>query len=311
LFLYYNIRGLIGGLGGTIIAGDELGDGYEGVDITRETVCRRKPTMDRLLECLLDKRIILIRSPPMAGKTTLAQLFEHSLLQSEEAKKGLRRVFRISLLWMVRHGEEWTFAEQFQYLMNGTSWADFVRKSDVETILIIDEIQKIYKPQGEKTEPLHGGKAFWDVLKNIQQYSELRIVAFASYGYHGAYSISEENGQPMEISPHQLDEDNIWDFEDVRYTQFEFEDYFKRFCKNRLKTLGEADAQLLSQYVQEATARHPGLVAFMMDKIHSRFVKHTESLTFVKIFNYIKSYGFHSAFKASRGMLLNIKIYYI
>ena len=77
LFLYYNIRGLIGGLGGTIIAGDELGDGYEGVDITRETVCQRRPTTDRLLKCLLDnnKCIILVRSLPMARKTTLAQLF--------------------------------------------------------------------------------------------------------------------------------------------------------------------------------------------------------------------------------------------
>ena len=136
--------------------------------------------------------------------------------------------------------------------MAGTSWADFVNKLDTETILIIDKIQKIYKPQGEKTEPLHGSKVVWDVFKKIQQYSKLCIVAFASYGYHGAYSISEENGQPIEISPHQLDEDNIWDFKDVCYAQFEFEDYFKCFCKNKLKPLGEADAQLLSQYMQEA-----------------------------------------------------------
>src|SRR6185295_18290747 len=103
--------------------------------------------------------------------------------------------------------------------------------------------------QGE-SEPLHGGKVFWDVFKNIRQYSELRIVAFASYGYHGAYSVSEENGRPMEISPYHLDKANIWDFEDVRYTPSEFEDYCERFYKNKLKTLGEADAQLLSQYVQ-------------------------------------------------------------
>ncbi|GET55624.1 hypothetical protein GLOIN_2v1486568 [Rhizophagus irregularis DAOM 181602=DAOM 197198] len=31
-----------------------------------------------------DEKIILIRSPPMAGKTTLAQLFENSLLNSDE-----------------------------------------------------------------------------------------------------------------------------------------------------------------------------------------------------------------------------------
>ena len=92
---------------------------------------------------------------------------------------------------MARPDEEWTFTEQFQWLMVGTSWADFINKLDTETILIIDKIQKIYKPQGEKTEPLHGGKAVWDVFKKIQQYSKLCIVA---HGYHGAYSVSEENG---------------------------------------------------------------------------------------------------------------------
>src|SRR6185369_16556394 len=76
-----------GGLGGTILFGDELGDGYEGVDLKRETVCQREPTTSRLLQCLLDKRVIVVRSPPMAGKTTLAQLFEQHLLQSDEVKR--------------------------------------------------------------------------------------------------------------------------------------------------------------------------------------------------------------------------------
>src|SRR6185369_14613489 len=150
-------------------------------------------------------------------------------------------------------------------------WADFLDESNnLETVLIVDEVQKIYKPEGE-SEPLHGGNVFWNTFKNIRQYSKLRIVAFASYGYLGAYSNSGESGKPMEISPYHLDKGNIWDFKDVRFTVEEFNDYFERFCRNKLKMSSEEDTQWLSRYVHKATARHPGLVAFVMDRIYERF----------------------------------------
>lgn len=54
------------------------------IDLSCDTICQGKLTIDKLLKCLLKEKIILIRSPPMAGKTTLAQLFENSLLNSDE-----------------------------------------------------------------------------------------------------------------------------------------------------------------------------------------------------------------------------------
>ncbi|CAG8664984.1 2659_t:CDS:2 [Funneliformis mosseae] len=119
----------LGGLGGTNMKRKEDGLCYEGLDLTHiENVCQRKPTIKRLLDDLFEKRIILIRSPSMAGKTSLSQLLEYNILQSDEAKKGSRCVFRISLLWMVKYVDEWTFAEGFKILMN-MKWDEFIQLS--------------------------------------------------------------------------------------------------------------------------------------------------------------------------------------
>ncbi|CAG8635867.1 5993_t:CDS:1, partial [Paraglomus brasilianum] len=91
-------------------------------------------------------RVLLIRSPPMAGKTSLAQLFEKHLLEEHPGT----RVFRISLLWMEADNPEWTFSDRFRWLMGNIGWRQFVSESSrIETILIVDEVQKLYKPDTE------------------------------------------------------------------------------------------------------------------------------------------------------------------
>ncbi|RIB01765.1 hypothetical protein C2G38_2229733 [Gigaspora rosea] len=300
----FNIRAIVTtrGLGGTTYLGSEHGDAYEGVDLTLGTVCKRESTINRLLECLLERHIILVRSPPMAGKTALAQLFEYSLLQSDEVKKGLKRVFRISLLWTERRSNEsWTFAERFKELMNMT-WYEFFEKCGITTtFLIIDEVQEIYKPENED-EPRHGGKVFWDSFKLILQTSRLHIVAFASHGHYGAYTSCGDHAI-TDISPCTLRKSNTWGFKDVRFTREEFNFYFNHFCEEKLQMLKEEDLPLLSCYVSEITALHPGLVSFTMNQIHMRFVKHTfEPLTFVKVFTYLKSRDFNDHFKDIRAM---------
>ncbi|CAJ0917225.1 10213_t:CDS:2 [Entrophospora sp. SA101] len=54
----------------------------------------------------------------------------------------------------------------------------------------------------------------------------LHIVAFASYGYWGAYS---GPGHLKTISPFDLDEINTWNFEDVQYSEQEYANFFDFF----------------------------------------------------------------------------------
>lgn len=236
----------------------------------------------------------------MTGKTTLAQLLEQHLLQSNEVKEGLCRVFRISLIWMddLELGSSWKFADGFKDLMNVT-WFEFVKQcGERETILIVDEVQKIYKPQNEE-EPRHGGNVFWNTFKHIAQTTRLHIVAFASYGHYGAYTSHGEHGM-MDISPCKLEPSSTWGFEDVRFTREEFSEYFNRFCGKNLRMLKAEDSPLLSSYVSEITGLHPGLVAFTLNEIHTTFIKRTfEPLTFARVFAYLKSFDFNNHFKVT------------
>uniref|UniRef100_U9T280 Uncharacterized protein n=1 Tax=Rhizophagus irregularis (strain DAOM 181602 / DAOM 197198 / MUCL 43194) TaxID=747089 RepID=U9T280_RHIID len=76
----------IGGLGGTTHRRLEAASSM-----------KRESTISKPFECLLKERIILIRSPPMTGKTSLGQLLEDKLLKLDEVQDGSACVFRISL----------------------------------------------------------------------------------------------------------------------------------------------------------------------------------------------------------------------
>ncbi|PKY55714.1 hypothetical protein RhiirA4_548873 [Rhizophagus irregularis] len=252
----------LGGLRGTVYSGQENGYFYEGVDLTSSTTYKRESTINRLLECLCKERIILIRSPPMTGKTSLGQLLETRLLQLDVVQNGSARVFRISLIWMENLIDpKWTFAEGFEKLMKIT-WDDFLQQcGHTKTYLIIDEVQKIYRQANQ--EPHHGGNAFWNAFKRIMQNLQLFIVALASYGHYGAYATRGDHSV-MDISPvNGLTMKNKWGYKDICYTQEEFEVYFNQFCEVHLK-----------------------------EKL--------DSLSFDAIFSYLKSHDFNDNLKAIR-----------
>jgi hypothetical protein len=154
----------------------------------------------------------------------------------------------------------------------------------------------LYVPKGKPmNESRHGGNIFWETVKQRQQSGNLYIVAFAAYGYKGAWDLSSASCT-MDISPYAIPPRNTWGVEDVRFTKDEYEDYFLRFCRNHLGEIkDEENVTYLQEYVYNTTAGHPGLIAFFMNHIKEHFsqqLKYTNTLTFREIFLYLKSYGF-------------------
>ncbi|UZO19713.1 uncharacterized protein OCT59_010986 [Rhizophagus irregularis] len=85
------------GIGGTMFLTTE-GDGansYEGIDLSSPDICKREQTIHKLVKKIEKTRFLLIRSPPMFGKTSLAQLLDQHLVKDSSI-----RVIRISILWM-------------------------------------------------------------------------------------------------------------------------------------------------------------------------------------------------------------------
>jgi hypothetical protein len=292
-------------MGGTSYGGNELGHGYEGINISDPIICQRAFTVNKLKECLFKEKIILIRSPPMAGKTSLAQLLEKQLLTDCPDM----RIIRISLLWMEDDDPNWKFSDRFSWLMGGTGWRQFVAEcSYIETVLIVDEVQKIYRLDSENAEPRHEGKEFWNTFKDIQQYSRLYIVAFASYGYHGAYDYNPNSDDIMKISPFQLSEHNTWGLKEIRFTSEEYNDYVTNFSRSKLNLLSQQDEDNLLNYIRQCTLCHPGLVTFILNHIFERFVsqikQNEKRLTFSEIFKYLKSYNFYASLMVRNNLIL-------
>jgi hypothetical protein len=132
------ISHFIGGVGGTKYGrteGDRVGT-YEGIDLNSSDICRREQTIQKLVDKILEVGFLLVRSPPMSGKTSLGQLLEQHLIKDPNI-----RVIRISLIWMGNPSESWTFEGQFQRLM-GITWKKFQEECvHIQTIFIVDEVQ--------------------------------------------------------------------------------------------------------------------------------------------------------------------------
>ncbi|CAG8598222.1 3053_t:CDS:2 [Ambispora leptoticha] len=166
---------------------------------------------------------------------------------------------------------------KFEDYMGGLSWDTFVCECDkVQTILIMDEIQVLYNPEGAST-CLFGGDRFWDTVKRVPQ----------GGGLH----------------PHH--EINTWNFKDVRYAEQEYADFFDVFCRSNLKLLPEGDVPRLADYVKQATKCHPGLVSFALNDIVLRFRQQLNQgavpLTFEKIFKFFQTDDFYQGVKERLG----------
>ncbi|GES72654.1 hypothetical protein GLOIN_2v1485334 [Rhizophagus clarus] len=65
----------------------------------------------------------------------------------------------------------------------------------------------------------------------------------------------------MDISPCQIDAESTWGYENVRFTEEEFHEYFTKFCTKKLKRLKNEDIPFLYEYVDIKTSLHPGIRA--------------------------------------------------
>ncbi|OZJ02556.1 hypothetical protein BZG36_04329 [Bifiguratus adelaidae] len=137
----------LGGEGGTIKDEQDTSNGFdelEGIEIKDEqSFIDRRAKVDQLYDTLGKATVVLIRCPPMGGKTSFAQLLERKTLREQvTVYNGKLRVIRISTLWFRTSNPDWIFTEEFEYLMGGLSWEEFIRECDyINTLLIIDEAQ--------------------------------------------------------------------------------------------------------------------------------------------------------------------------
>jgi len=159
----------------------------DGVDVTGKTtyLTPREETVKNLYRELKQKQVILIRSPPYSGKTSLSQLLANHI----KLKVGEENVIRLSLLRFIPG--TMTFSEY--WLQRTTLQLDenFLKKRDQRFYIILDEVQILYP---------HENDLLWRILKDIQSEPKeyhIYVILFAAYGY-GA--IGGGTGTPLSFA---------------------------------------------------------------------------------------------------------------
>ncbi|RHZ81800.1 hypothetical protein Glove_117g21 [Diversispora epigaea] len=283
------------GRGGTFLSHDLMtGYSIEGVSLTDPDISMRSEIIPFLIKDLMQKKIILIQSPPYSGKTSLAQLLENYLTQSQDFLEY--RVIRISLLWAsaVEMGCNWeTFGTVWEKII-GVSWIKWIGQcKSIPSILIMDEVQKIYKGEYEFDENMKNTETameFWNTVKaNLQESSNVYIIMFGAYGYGvNSAGLSTPVSIPAENSKSLLD---------IKFTDDELWSYVKSFCNRHFVLL---DNNILNdiisnfnKYIQKATAGHVGLVRHILHNTKSVMEWRENVLTWKDIFVYLNSSRFN------------------
>ncbi|RHZ80840.1 hypothetical protein Glove_131g40 [Diversispora epigaea] len=284
------------GRGGTLLSYN-LTTGYsiEDVSLTDPDISMRSEIILSLIKDLMQKKIIFIRSPPYSGKTSLAQLLENYLVQSQDFSEY--RVIRISMLWasVVKMKCNWnTFGTVWKNII-GVSWLEWIGQcKSIPSILIMDEVQMIYMDDYEIVRSMNTKTAlgFWNTIKaNLQELSNIYIIMFGTYGY-GVNSTGLST--PVTIPP-----DNCKSFFDIKFTDDELWNYVKNFCNRHFVLLDNNTfndiISKFNRYIQKATAGHVGLVRHILHNTKSamKWRIHENVLTWKDIFVYLNSNKFN------------------
>ncbi|CAG8832744.1 20887_t:CDS:2, partial [Gigaspora margarita] len=216
------------GLGGTILPYSADHKTFEGISLNNPDISYRSKVVFSLVKDLIEEKVLLVRAPPYSGKTSLAQLIEYHLVNSSEYSSKYR-IIRVSMLWGLIVGMDcsWeTFGDVWRRII-GVSWVEWIEQcQQAPTILILDEIQMIYKQErGIDENKKLSADAFWRTIKGcLQEMPNIYIIMFGVYGYHSANSAGIST--PVEIPLSKCK-----GLLNIIFNQEELKEHVEKFCK--------------------------------------------------------------------------------
>ncbi|CAG8469981.1 1580_t:CDS:2, partial [Ambispora gerdemannii] len=285
------------GLGGTKLLYSANHETFEGISLTDPDISYRSKVVFSLVEELIKRKIILVRAPPYSGKTSLSQLMEYHLVNSPGYSKY--RIIRVSMLWGSVVGVDcsWeTFGELWKRVI-GVSWIEWIGQCQrAPTILILDEVQLIYKQErGIDENKKSSADVFWKTIKGcLQEMTNIYIIMFGAYVYHSANSAGLST--PVEIPPSKCK-----GLMDIKFTYEESKEYVERFCEKYFR-LNPHDVSQFSEYIQTTTEGHVGLIFHILRYTKEAMERRIREnvLTWKDIFAYLNSHDFNLTLDACR-----------
>ncbi|KAJ3381077.1 hypothetical protein HDU80_001932, partial [Chytriomyces hyalinus] len=154
----------------------------EEVIIGEKRTVAREEAVTNILGVFQNNNPLLIKSPPMSGKTSMANLISHRL-KTTAREKCL--ILKVSMLNLTRHGTGRTFESAFEEEVR-VKWGDLPTLARNRKIyLIFDEVQVLYRrPVGDRpASPKFKSDVFWTMVKSIMvdHSSGIHILLFSCY----------------------------------------------------------------------------------------------------------------------------------
>jgi hypothetical protein len=234
------------------VSGSSVG---QGINITDSRVLKRQTLVQRVLHLAEQAGALLIKSPPMSGKSSLLALVADFIHQSYSAAGMKSFVISTSTLNLKPRGVDlWDFDEglkaecgyDLDFLME-------IARNGHKVFLLIDEAQLLYN-----TSEGNNFRSFWELVKLLLNDSSqnLRIVLFAPYGSSPANLASKT---PVDFLNNLLTiKDLVLDDEDVTLY---VKNYFQYFG-----IIENWDAFLQKVYL--LTGGHIGLLSKLVVTLH-------------------------------------------
>ena len=240
--------------------------GNEGIYLKETKIVRREATIETLLAQLEKKKVLLIKSPPMTGKTSMATLIADSLVKNATEKI---LVISLSMVDFAQRGSDWKFEDCFRKEL-GFYWDDIFNYSKFRRIyLIIDEVQLIYKrigADGNASSPSNKSEVVWAMAKSIisnTTKSRISCVFFAAYG-----SSHQNSGM---ATPVEFEEGStLFGIDLLNFTNDELEDYVKKNLEC-VSNLSDIDFEEFCLSLKHLTGSHAGLSRQAILALNQRF----------------------------------------
>ncbi|KAJ3405849.1 hypothetical protein HDU80_000681 [Chytriomyces hyalinus] len=278
----------------------------EGVIIGEKRTVAREEAVTNILGVFQNNYPLLIKSPPMSGKTSMANLISHRL-KTTAREKCL--ILKVSMLNLTRHGTGRRFESAFEEEVR-VKWGDLPRLARNRKIyLIFDEVQVLYRrPAGDRpVSPKFNSDVFWTMVKSIMvdHSSGSNILLFSCYESNSESSLL---ATPVKFTMKSMLGINWLNFSDA-----DLKDYVHRNLLAR-DGIDDLSLDLFCTNLKRITAGHVGFCYAAVDFLNGILasqrrsgtltVKHVlKSLDDSRLFTHLReTYAFDGAKNSSLGI---------